>query len=78
MWQAYNNNTNQELEEFTHIGRTAIIMFLFGILVYVGFALAMSSLAYRSYCISPGGENWDKYLNGMSLFLLLFALSDGM
>lgn len=48
-------------------------MFLFGILVYVGFALAMSSLAYRSYCISPGGENWDKYLKWYVAFFTVIC-----
>ena len=48
-------------------------MFLFGILVYVGFALAMSSLAYRSYCISPRSGNWDKYLKWYIAFFTVIC-----
>lgn len=48
-------------------------MFLFDILTYVGFALVMSGLAYRSYCISPGNGIWDKYLKWYVAFFTVIC-----
>lgn len=48
-------------------------MFLFNILVYVGFALIMCHLAYRSCCAFPKSENWDKYLKWYVAFFTVIC-----
>lgn len=48
-------------------------MFLFSILIYIGFALIMSGLAYRSYCIFPESEKWDKYLKWYVVFFTVIC-----
>lgn len=48
-------------------------MFLLNILVYVGFALIMCHLAYRSYCAFPKSEDWDKYLTWYVAFFTIIC-----